>query len=183
MQLHRVRLPGLRCWLYFHTKVLDHSGPEGRLHASWPDWRRSRQNQLMQATLTGFAALALLGFGLAFALLMLFMALVQPIWSVIDCAVDDRRGTVGKVLWIVALVLLWGVASWFYGAFAAANKGLLRLTRLAWALAIGLILAFLVIFNMNAEFRRGVEEWRNYGGGLVVQANPAADPHIDCAPS
>jgi uncharacterized membrane protein YidH (DUF202 family) len=133
----------------------------------------------MQATLTGFAALALLGFGLAFALLMLFMALVQPVWSVIDCAVDDRRGTLGKLLWILALVLLWGVANWFYGAFAAANKGLLRLTRLAWALAIGLMVAFLVVFNMNAEFRRGVEkEWRNYGGGLVVHADPATDPRI-----
>ena len=133
----------------------------------------------MHATLTGFAAIALLGFGLAFALLMLFMALVQPIWSVIDCAVDDRRGTLGKVLWILALILLWGVANWFYGAFAAANKGLLRLTRLAWALALGLIVAFLVIFNLNAEFRRGVEEeWRGYGGGFVVQADPAAGSHI-----
>jgi uncharacterized membrane protein YidH (DUF202 family) len=128
----------------------------------------------MNATLTGFAALALMGFGLAAALLMLFMAFVQPIWSVIDCAVDDRRGTGGKVVWIVALILLWGMANWFYGAFAAANKGLLRLTRLAWALAIGLIVAFLVIFNMNAEFRRGVEkEWHDYGGGPFVQADPA----------
>jgi hypothetical protein len=69
----------------------------------------------MQVTLTGFAAFAVLAFGLASALLMLFMALVQPIWSVIDCAVDDRRGTLGKVLWILALVLLWGVTNWFYG--------------------------------------------------------------------
>jgi uncharacterized membrane protein YidH (DUF202 family) len=128
----------------------------------------------MHATITGFAALALMGFGLAFALLMLFMALIQPIWSVIDCAVDKRRGTLGKVLWILALILLWGVASWFYGAFAAANKGLLRLTRLAWAFAIGLIAAFLVIFNMNGEFRRGIEdEWRNYRGGLVAQLESA----------
>jgi hypothetical protein len=133
----------------------------------------------MHATLTGFAALSLMGFGLAFALVMLFMALVQPIWSVIDCAVDDRRGTLGKVLWILVLILLWGVANWFYGAFATANKGLLRLTRLAWALVIGLIVAFLVIFNMNTEFRRGVEkEWRNFGGGLVVQADPAACSHV-----
>jgi uncharacterized membrane protein YidH (DUF202 family) len=129
----------------------------------------------MQTTLTGFAALAVLGFGLAFALLTLFMALVQPIWSVIDCAVDDRRGMLGKVLWILALILLWGVANWFYGAFAASNKGLLRLTRLACALAIGMIVGFLIIVNMNGEFRRGVEkEWRNHGGGLVVQADPGA---------
>lgn len=128
----------------------------------------------MHATLTGFAALALMGFGLAAAMLMLFMAFVQPIWSVIDCAVDDRRGTGGKVVWIVALILLWGVANWFYGAFAAANKGLLRLTRLAWALAIGLIVAFLVTFNMSVDFRRGVEkEWHNYGDRPFVQADPA----------
>ncbi|MGZ3197586.1 MAG: hypothetical protein ACXWCO_01430 [Caldimonas sp.] len=136
----------------------------------------------MQVTLTGFAALAVLAFGLASALLMLFMALVQPIWSVIDCAVDDRRGTLGKVLWILALILLWGVANWFYGAFAAANRVLLRLTRLAWALAISLIVAFLIFFNMSAEFRRGVEkEWRNYGGGLVVQADPFAGPDVALA--
>jgi hypothetical protein len=136
----------------------------------------------MQVTLTGFAALAVLAFGLASALLMLFMALVQPIWSVIDCAVDDRRGTLGKALWILALILLWGVANWFYGAFAAGNRGLLRLTRLAWALAICLIVAFLVFFNMSAEFRRGVEkEWRNYGGGVVVQADPLPGPDVALA--
>lgn len=136
----------------------------------------------MEGTLTGFAALALLGFGLAAALLMLFMALVQPIWSVIDCAVDEQRGTFGKVVWIVALILLWGVANWFYGAFAAANKGLLRLTRLAWALAIGLIVAFLIIFNMNADFRRGIEkEWQNQGGGPFVRADPAAAARVPWA--
>lgn len=132
----------------------------------------------MQVTLTGFAALAILAFGVVTALLMLFMALVQPVWSVIDCAVDDRRGAFGKVLWILALILLWGVANWFYGAFAAANGVLLRLTRLAWVLAISLLVAFVVFFNMSAEFRRGVEEWRNYGGGLVVQMDPIAGPDI-----
>jgi hypothetical protein len=125
----------------------------------------------MNDTLSGFAAIALLGFGLAFAMLMLFMALVQPIWSVIDCAIDRQRGTFGKVLWIMALILLWGVANWFYGAFAAANRTLLGLTRLAWALAIALIAGFLVMFYMHADFRRGIEkEWREHGGGLVVQA-------------
>lgn len=124
----------------------------------------------MNETLSGFAALALLGFVLAFGLLMLFMWLVQPIWSVVDCAIDERRGTGGKVLWIVALVLLWGVANWFYGAFAATNRTLRLLTRLAWALTIGLIVVFLVLLYWNADFRRGVEkEWRDRGG-LVVRA-------------
>jgi hypothetical protein len=128
----------------------------------------------MNETLTGFAAIALLGFVVAFALLMFFMALVQPIWSVVDCAIDRRRGTTGKVLWILALILLWGVANWFYGAFAAASRMLLGLTRLAWALAIGLAVAFLVVFFMNAEFRRGIErEWQDFGGSVTVQAPPA----------
>jgi uncharacterized membrane protein YidH (DUF202 family) len=129
----------------------------------------------MSETLTGFAALALLGFGVAFALLMLFMVLVQPIWSVVDCAIDRRRGTAGKALWILALILLWGVANWFYGAFAASNRLLLGLTRLAWALGIGLIVAFAVVYHLSDEFRHGVEkEWHDRGGGLVVQLAPAA---------
>src|SRR5512137_2129797 len=75
----------------------------------------------MTETLSGFAALALLGFVVAFGLLMLFMALVQPIWCVVDCAIDGRRGMASKVVWIIVLILLWSVANWFYGAFAAGN--------------------------------------------------------------
>ena len=123
----------------------------------------------MQDTLTGFAALALLGFVVGFGVLMLFMVLVQPIWSVVDCAIDRRRGTAGKLLWVLALILLWGVANWFYGAFAAANKALRNLTRLAWLLAIGLLIAFALLFNWHAEFRRGIEkEWQEYGGGVLT---------------
>jgi hypothetical protein len=129
----------------------------------------------METTLSGFAAVALMGFAITFALLMLFMVLVQPIWSVVDCAIDRRRGTAGKVLWILGLILLWGVASWFYGAFAASNRLLLGLTRLAWALATGLIVAFAGVYHYSDDFRRGVEkEWRDRGGGLVVQVAPAA---------
>ncbi len=138
----------------------------------------------MHTTLSGFAAIAVLVFGLAFALLMLFMTVVQPIWSVIDCATDNRRGTLGKVLWILALIFLWGVANWFYGAFAAANRTLLRLTRLAWALAVSLIVAFLVLFSLSTEFRRGVDkEWRDRGGGIVVEADPGVqDVSQACVP-
>ena len=115
----------------------------------------------MNETLTGFAALALLGFIAGFGMLMLFMVLVQPIWSVVDCAIDPQRGTPGKLLWVLALILLWGVANWFYGAFAAANKTLRNLTRLAWVLAIGLVIAFALLFHWHVEFRRGIErQWQ-----------------------
>jgi len=128
----------------------------------------------MNETLTGFAALALFGFVAGFGMLMLFMVLVQPIWSVVDCAIDPGRGTAGKLLWVLALILLWGVANWFYGAFSAANKALRNLTRLAWVLAIGLGLAFALLFHGHVEFRRGIErQWQEHGKVLTVRAAPA----------
>ena len=131
----------------------------------------------MNETLTGFAALALLGFIAGFGMLMLFMVLVQPIWSVVDCAIDPKRGTPGKLLWVLALILMWGVANWFYGAFAAANKSLRNLTRLAWVLAIGLVIAFALLFHWHGEFRRGIErQWQEHGGVLTV--HPALPPEL-----
>ena len=130
----------------------------------------------MTETLSGFAALAVLGFLVAFGLLMLFMALVQPIWCVVDCAIDRRRGVAGKVVWIVLLILLWSVANWFYGAFAAAGATLRWLTRLAWAFAIVLLIGFVAMFSMHGEFRRGIEkEWRDYRG-VLVQESPLRGP-------
>lgn len=138
----------------------------------------------MQDTLTGFAALALLGFIAGFGVLMLFMVLVQPIWSVVDCAIDRRRGTFGKLVWVLALILLWGVANWFYGAFAAGSKVLRNLTRLAWVLAIGLAVAFALLFHWHGEFRREIErEWREYGGGvLTTRAAPLPFTPLAAAP-
>jgi hypothetical protein len=116
---------------------------------------------MMIETLTGFAAIAITGFLLAFVVLMLFMALIQPIWCIVDCAIDERRATASKVIWIIVLIVLYGLANWFYGAFAASGNALRRLTGLAWIFAIVLIVAFAVLFYTHAEFRRGIEdEWR-----------------------
>jgi hypothetical protein len=42
-------------------------------------------------------------------------------------------------------------------------------------LALSLVVAFLVMFSLNEEFRRGVDkEWRDRGGGVVVEAHPVA---------
>lgn len=127
----------------------------------------------MNETVTGFAALALFGFAITFGVLMLFMVLVQPLWCIVDCAIDNNRGTAGKVVWIILLVLMYGVANWFYGAFAAAGGALRRLTRLAWFLVIALVVAFLVMYWNNVEFRRGIErEWHKHQQ-LVVLTTPA----------
>jgi hypothetical protein len=127
----------------------------------------------MNETVTGFAAIALFGFLVAFGLLMLFMALVQPVWCIVDCAIDNKRGTAGKVVWILLLVLMYGLANWFYGAFAAAGGALRRLTRLAWLLLIGLMVVFLALYWNNVDFRRGIEREWNKTQQLVVLATPA----------
>ena len=128
----------------------------------------------MAETFTGLAALAIMGFTIAFAVLMLFMVLIQPIWCVIDCAVDDKRRTVSKVVWIIVLIVLYGLANWFYGAFAASGRALLRLTRLAWVFGIALLIAFAVLFHTHGEFRRGIEQqWRHRGEFTVKTPAPA----------
>ena len=130
----------------------------------------------MTETLSGLAALAMTGFFIAFVALMVFMALIQPIWCVVDCAVDNKRGTASKVIWIIVLIVLYGLANWFYGAFAASGRALRRLTRLAWVFTIILAVAFAAMFLTHAEFRRGIEhEWRQRPEFIVmpgVEFNP-----------
>jgi hypothetical protein len=119
------------------------------------------------------AAFAITAFSLTALALLLFMALVQPIWCIVDCAVDRSRGTAGKVLWILALVLLYGIANWFYGAFAAAGRWLRRLSRLAWLFAILLVIAVVTMYNAHDGFRRELDrEWQR-GRQMMVTAPPA----------
>jgi len=124
-------------------------------------------------SLSGLAALAMTGFMIAFIALMLFMVLVQPLWCVVDCAVDAKRSTLGKVLWVIALIALYGLANWFYGAFAAAGPALRRLTRLAWVFAIVLALSFAVMYALHPEFRRGIDQQWQQRRGMVVQVEDA----------
>jgi len=128
----------------------------------------------MTETLTGFAALAMIGFLIGFAGLMLFMVLVQPVWCLIDCAVDTRRPGPSKAVWIVVLVALYGVANWFYGAFAADGRWLRLLTRLAWLFTFLLAAAFVAMYSMNEGFKRGIEREWHRGRDLVVLVEPAA---------
>ena len=111
----------------------------------------------MTAGLDSVAALALGAFGLFALALLLFMVTVQPIWCVIDCAVDRRRSGVSKGVWIVVLILLYGLANWFYGAFAATGPWLRRLTRAAWLIALLLVIGFIAMYNMSEGFRRGFD--------------------------
>jgi hypothetical protein len=124
----------------------------------------------MMAGIDTVAAFAIGAFMLVGVALMLFMVLVQPIWCLIDCAVDRRRSGFGKGVWIVVLVLLYGVANWFYGALAASGAWLRRLTRLAWLFAILLVIGFVALYNMSEGFRRGIDQQWHRNGVLTVMA-------------
>lgn len=128
----------------------------------------------MGQALSGVAAIAVTGFMIAFVVLMLFMALIQPIWCIVDCAIGGQRGTGSKVIWIILLIVLYGVANWFYGAFAAVSAPLRRLTRLAWACAIVLALLFAFMYWSSDEFRRGIE--RNYRDSKQIFVQQEARP-------
>jgi small-conductance mechanosensitive channel len=135
---------------------------------------------MMTATLSGLAALAMMGFSIAFGVLMLFMVLVQPIWCVVDCAVDDKRGAASKVIWIIVLIVLYGAANWFYGAFSATGPALRRLTRLAWVFAIVLLIAFAAMFFTHADFRRGIEqEWKHRREFMVMAVDAGDGIHLE----
>ena len=124
----------------------------------------------MTAGIDTVAAFAVGTFMLVGLALMLFMVLVQPIWCLIDCAVDRRRSGLGKGVWIVVLVLLYGVANWFYGALAAGGAWLRRLTRLAWLFAILLVVGFVALYNMSEGFRQGIDQKWQRNRALMVMA-------------
>lgn len=128
----------------------------------------------MTAGVDAVASIAIGGFLLVGFALMLFMVLVQPIWCLIDCAVDGRRSGASKAIWIVVLVLLYGMANWFYGALAAGGAWLRRLTRLAWLFALLLLVGFLVLYNLSEGFRRGIDhEWQRNRDFMVMAGLPA----------
>jgi hypothetical protein len=126
---------------------------------------------MTSASFSGLAAFAMMGFTVAFGALLVFMVLIQPIWCIVDCAVDTRRGTAGKVIWIILLVVLYGFVNWFYGAFAASGRVLKVLTRLAWIFGLVLLVGFAVLFFTHAEFRRGIEQQWQHRRELIVMAD------------
>ena len=128
------------------------------------------------AGLDTVAAIALGAFALLALLLLLFMATVQPIWCVIDCAVEPRRSGLNKGVWIVLLILLYGLANWFYGAFAATGPWLRRLTRAAWLIAIVLVIGFVAMYTISESFRRGLEQEMRSRDLVVVAPLNRAQP-------
>jgi len=135
---------------------------------------------MMSANLSGLAALAMMGFMFSFGALIIFMVLIQPIWCIVDCAVDTRRGAAGKVIWIIVLVVLYGLANWFYGAFAAAGGTLRLLSRLAWAFTLILLIGFAALFFTHGEFRRGIEREWHQRREFIVQVDAQPIDRAEC---
>ena len=131
----------------------------------------------MMAGLDTAAGLAIGLFMIVGFALMLFMVLVQPIWCLVDCAVYTHRSGPSKAIWIIVLVVLYGVANWFYGAFAADGRWLRLLTRLSWVFMLLLVLGFIALYNISEGFKRGIDREWNRGRDLVVLVAPAAPLH------
>jgi polyferredoxin len=120
------------------------------------------------------AAFAIGAFMLVGFALMLFMVAVQPIWCVVDCAVGLHRSAFGKGIWIIVLIVLYGMANWFYGAFAAEGRWLRRITRLAWLFAFLLLVGFIALYNMSDGFRRGMDHQWQRSRDLMVMVPASA---------
>ncbi|MGH6751816.1 MAG: hypothetical protein ACREDP_06575 [Bradyrhizobium sp.] len=131
---------------------------------------------LITTDIPPLAVLAVFIFFAGFVALFGLMALIQPIWCVIDCAVDTRRGSGSKVVWIILLIVFYGLSNWFYGAFAASGRALRWLTRIAWVCLILLVVAFVGTYMTYDEFRRGIElEWKQRGG-MTASLTLPSDP-------
>jgi hypothetical protein len=128
----------------------------------------------MMAGIDTVAAFAISAFVLVGLALIMFMVLVQPVWCLIDCAVDTRRSGPSKAVWIVVLVALYGIANWFYGALAADGRWLRLLTRLAWLFSLLLLIGFIAMYNMSETFHRDIERQWQRGLELMVLIAPAA---------
>jgi len=125
--------------------------------------------------------IALLAFAAAVFVLALFMGIAQPIWCIIDCAIDDRRSTTSKIVWIILLVLLWGLTNWFYGALAAAGSVLRRITRIAWLAAILLVIGFFLLpQSIRSDLKKKVATEREEST-YVAAPRPAADSRNEVA--
>lgn len=74
----------------------------------------------------------------------IFGALAYPIWMLIHCA-TAQRSTKSKAIWIILMVLIWPIASYFYGLFASKRK------LFKWFSSILIVLlAFLVFVFVSA---------------------------------
>jgi hypothetical protein len=130
----------------------------------------------MVETLGTVAALTMTSLFAGLLLLVPFMLLVQPIWCIVDCAVDNQRGRGSKIVWIILLIVLYGVTNWFFGAFAARNPVLRWLTRVAWLIAILLVALFAYAYFNDGGFQREFDRRLRDREVMVLAPTDLASP-------
>lgn len=53
---------------------------------------------------------------------MFFYGLVFPIWMFVDCVTSQTISKKAKILWAIALFVIWPLASFFYGLLASGKR-------------------------------------------------------------
>ena len=126
-----------------------------------------------------FGLLGALGFAGIAGLAALFM-LVLPIWAIVDAA--GREDKDSRVIWIVVMIVSWGLGSLIYGLFGTKTKSLRRFTALAivfliigFALTISSCIGALALGRKAEQGRLEVEK-AHKEEVLANLRNDARDP-------
>lgn len=45
---------------------------------------------------------------------LFFIGVVSPTWCLVDCGRSEQRSSFNKAMWVVALLVFWSVAGFFY---------------------------------------------------------------------
>jgi hypothetical protein len=71
--------------------------------------------------------------------LIIFGCVIQPVWCIVDCALDKTRSKTSTIIWVIVLFFTTCFAGFFYGVLAARSQHL-RLATIGSVL--GLLLSF-----------------------------------------
>ena len=102
--------------------------------------------------------LILAGCALIFIPTLLFLLLVQPIWTFIEVCGTTLFGRLGKILWLLCLLVFITVASIPYALFISASSALRRATLLC-LLLLGVVAGIgYGAVHLNPHFKQQVSQ-------------------------
>ena len=102
--------------------------------------------------------LILAGCALVFVPTLLFLLLVQPIWTFIEVCGTTLLGRLGKVAWLLCLIIFITVASIPYALFISASSALRRATILC-ILLLGVVAGIgYGAVHLNPQFKQQVTQ-------------------------
>jgi hypothetical protein len=102
--------------------------------------------------------LILCGCALVFVPTLLFLLLVQPIWTFIEVCGTTLFGRLGKIVWLLCLLIFITVASIPYALFISASSALRKATILC-ILLLGVVAGVgYGAVHLNPDFKRQVSQ-------------------------